>query len=176
MIMNSEKLKSEISASTNVDISAMWAESMEDDDFRFEIKAQRVAVDLARATAELGLSQAQLAEKLNWSPSRVSRVLHGSMNITLRTLQEFATALNLEFDIIYRQACNVRAAQPWEAKVMLDDATSRCKEIMQLHETAQKNLTQSQNILETACTLNRKSWQLAKTATRNTITKIELAA
>jgi transcriptional regulator with XRE-family HTH domain len=103
-----------------IDMSELWAESMEDDNFRFEIKAQSVAVDLARACAELGYTQAQLAARLNWSPGRVSRVLHGSTNLTLRTLHEFAAALGLEFDVVYRSSESARTSQPWDAKSTTD--------------------------------------------------------
>lgn len=161
MTMNTQKLKTQNPENEMVDMSVFWAESMEDDDFRFEIKAQSVAVDLARATSELGLTQAELAERLSWSPSRVSKVLHGSTNVTLRTIHEFVAALGLDFDIIYRSINTTRAPQFWDAKTMFDNAAVVCQQIEQLHEHAQENLTQSQTILDTACALNRKSWQLA---------------
>jgi len=47
---------------------------------------------------ERGLTQKQLAEKLGKTPSYVSRVLGGAVNLTLKTLAEFETAL--EADVI----------------------------------------------------------------------------
>lgn len=177
MTMNTQKLKTQTPENETIDMSALWAESMADNDFRFEIKAQSVAVDLARATSELGFTQAQLAERLSWSPSRVSKVLHGSTNVTLRTIHEFTAALELEFDIIYRSMNTTRAPQFWDAKTMLDNAAVVCKKIEQLHDHAQENLTQSQTILDTACALNRKSWQLANsTKAIKQMVHFELAA
>lgn len=177
MTMNTQKLKTQSSKDENIDIAALWAESMEDDDFRFEIKAQSVAVDLARAISELGLTQAELAQRLEWSPGRVSRVLHGSMNLTLRTIHEFAAALGLEFDVIYRPHNSERAAQPWETKVLLDNAAATCKTIEHLHENARENLAQSRTILDTARALNRKGWQMAKLSSpAKNVVQFELAA
>jgi antitoxin component HigA of HigAB toxin-antitoxin module len=115
--MTADKTKSP-AATLPVDMASIWAESMADSDFSFDIKAQTVSTDLVRAISECGYSQADVAQKLGWSASRVSRVLHGAPNLTLRTLHELSSALNLEFDIIYRKAGENRAPQPWEAIVM----------------------------------------------------------
>jgi transcriptional regulator with XRE-family HTH domain len=175
--MNTQKLETAVDGNEIVDMSALWAESMQDDEFRFEIKAQSVAVDLARATAELGFTQAQLAERLNWSPSRVSRILHGATNITLRTLHELASALDLDFDIIYRKTNCARFPQPWETKVILDNAAAVFERVEKLHDHAQENLTRSQAILDTASALNRRSWHLVKsTKPTKQLVQFELAA
>lgn len=145
-----------------IDMAALWRESMADEDFRFEIKAQTVAVDLVRAMTEFGLNQAQVAEKLGWKPSRVSRVLHGAPNLTLRTLHDLATSLGLEFDVIYRRTGQRRAPQPWEGQAMIDNAVTICRKIDSLHNTAQANLTQSEVILDTARQLVHRAWGAAK--------------
>jgi len=145
-----------------IDMAALWHQSMADEDFRFEIKAQAVAVDLVRAMTEIGLTQTQVAEKLGWKPSRVSRVLHGAPNLTLRTLHDFATSLNLEFDVIYRRTGQRRAPQPWEGQAMMDDAVTICRKIDSLHNTARANLTQSEVILDTARQLVHRAWSAAK--------------
>ena len=59
------------------EIAAMFDQVWDDADFRFDIKAQEVATDLARALHESGMSRAELCEKLGWQPSRVSKVLGG---------------------------------------------------------------------------------------------------
>lgn len=143
----------------------LWQQSLADDDFRFELKAQNVAVDLIRAISEAGFTQSQIAAELNWKPSRVSRILHSAPNITLRTLHEFATALGLEFDVIYRHPGERRAAQPWEAHGMLEEAISVCRVIDSLHDTAQANLTKSEAMLDTARQLVRRGWNAAKVST-----------
>lgn len=80
-------------------LAELWQEAMQDEDFRFELKAQEVAVDLASEFAKSGMTQKELADQLGWKPSRVSKVLHGASNLTLKTLFEVCEALNIEFDI-----------------------------------------------------------------------------
>lgn len=163
-MMNAHKMK--ISAiPSSIDMESIWAESMSDTDFSFDIKAQSVSTDLVRAVSELGFSQSDIAQKLGWSPSRVSRVLHGSANLTLRTLHEFASALDLEFDVIYRQNNQNRPPQPWESTVMIENAAVVCQKIEDLHVAAKDNLSRSESILgrsesilETARSLNRRAW------------------
>ncbi|GLR64390.1 helix-turn-helix domain-containing protein [Marinospirillum insulare] len=80
-------------------LSGLWQESIQDPEFRFELKAQKVSVDLASAFTNTGMSQKELAEKLGWRTSRVSKVLHGGSNLTLRTLFDICEAMQTDFDI-----------------------------------------------------------------------------
>lgn len=158
--MNAHKTKT-AAVVPSVDMSSIWAKSMADSDFSFEIKVQNISTDLVRAICELGYSQADIAQKLGWSASRVSRVLHGGSNLTLRTLHEFASALGLDFDIIYRKSGESRPPQPWEAKVVLENVNVVCKKIDDLHEAAKENLSKTECILETARQLNRRAWHFS---------------
>lgn len=146
---------------TKINMADLWQEAVEDHAFQFEIKAQNVASDLVRAISEAGLTQAQVAEKLEWKPSRVSRVLHHSTNVTLRTLCEFANALDLEFDITYRTVSQRRAPQPWEIDVSLKHAASICQKIDVLYESAKEKHKVSDAILKSASEINRRTWALA---------------
>ena len=101
---------------TDSDIQRLFAEAWKDDDLRFETKAQEVAVQLAAAVRHAGISRADLAEKLGWKASRVSKVLTGNGNLTLRTIYQVAEAAGLEFDVILRSPSAQRAAQPWETR------------------------------------------------------------
>ncbi len=134
------------------EIAAMFDQVWDDADFRFDIKAQEVATDLARALHESGMSRAELCEKLGWQPSRVSKVLGGGANLTLKTLQQLSGALGLEFDVILRGPGQARAAQPWEARHLEHD-------IRRLHDEIQHHHARSQQMLETARQLNRNAWQ-----------------
>lgn len=46
---------------------------------------------------ELGISQRQLADRLDLSESRTSRILGGTGNVTLKTLADLGVALGLRF-------------------------------------------------------------------------------
>lgn len=135
-------------------IAAMFDDVWSDADFRFDIKTQEVATDLACALGEAGMTRAQLCERLDWKPSRMSKILGGGANLTLRTLHQLCEAMGLEFDVILRQPQQSRAAQPWETSHLQHD-------IRRLHSEAEQRHVQSRALLETALQINRKSWQRA---------------
>jgi transcriptional regulator with XRE-family HTH domain len=81
------------------ELADLWDESLQDEDFRFELKAQDIAVKLACAVAQGGMTQKELADKLGWKTSRMSKVLHGASNLTLKTMFQVCEALGIDFDI-----------------------------------------------------------------------------
>jgi len=88
---------------SSTDFRKRLADLWQDDDMRFEAKAQSIAIALASAVHETGMTRAQLAEKLGWKPSRVTKILTGSENLTLRTIHQVCAAIGLEFDMVLRQ-------------------------------------------------------------------------
>lgn len=141
-------------------LSAMWTELSQDPDFKAKLKAQDTAVTLARAVAESGLSQADLAKTLDWKPSRVSRVLHGDSNLTLRTILEIAQACDLDFDVILRRPGDSRAAQPWEQGAISENNRS-------FYEDTRHTLLRAHEMLQTAEAINSRVWRTARTPTFN---------
>lgn len=72
-----------------------------DSDFRFKNRkwlkrSQAVAVKVLRTLRENGLSQKDLAEKLNVSPQQVNKWLKGNENFTFETVSKIEDALNIE--------------------------------------------------------------------------------
>ncbi len=57
-----------------------------------------------------GLSRADLAARMGVSPGRVSQILGGGENLTLRTLAALSTALDARFDIELR---SLKADDPY---------------------------------------------------------------
>lgn len=51
---------------------------------------------------ERGMSRADLAARMGVSPGRVSQILGGGENLTLRTLAALSTALDARFDLALR--------------------------------------------------------------------------
>ncbi len=121
----------------NNQLADLWQESMQDEDFRFELKAQEIAVGLASAVAASGMTQKALADQLGWRTSRVSKVLHGASNLTLKTLFDVCEALNIELDISF------------------DRVGTQQKEVA---VTKLKHL-EIEAMLQTAQELNRAGWQ-----------------
>lgn len=54
---------------------------------------------LAGLIESLGITQRELAERLGVSPGRVSQILSGAENLTLRSLAAFGWALGLRFEL-----------------------------------------------------------------------------
>ena len=125
----------------------------EDENVIFEAKAQDVAIVLASAVQEAGLSSAALAEQLNWKRSRVSKVLTGSSNLTLKTIFQVCRAIGLEFDVILRKAHQQsEVVDPEKHQAMQQEAVN--------------NLYKSRQLLHASTELHRKVSQSAL-ATRN---------
>lgn len=85
-------------------LSSLWSDSLTDVDFRFELKAQAVAVELAEAFAKTGMSQQELADRLGWKKSRVSKVLHGASNLTLKTLFQICESMGGDFKVVFEDS------------------------------------------------------------------------
>jgi transcriptional regulator with XRE-family HTH domain len=62
--------------------------------FEFEMLAGGIAEQIWVRMEELGISRKQLAERMGVSPARVTQVLRGSENLTLKTLVLIANALD----------------------------------------------------------------------------------
>lgn len=78
------------------------------------VKLDQVATNLAALMATAGLTRSAIAEKCNWHKSRVSYVLSGEDNLTLKTIMEFAGAVGYDFDVHFRKFDELPARQPWE--------------------------------------------------------------
>ena len=61
---------------------------------------------------EHNLTRADLASRMGVSPGRVSQVLSGGENLTLRTLASLATALGTQFDLTLSPREPVVSAEP----------------------------------------------------------------
>jgi transcriptional regulator with XRE-family HTH domain len=134
--------------SMNNEFSSLFETLWEDETTRFEAKAQDVAIALASAVERAGLSRAQLAKKLDWKPSRVTKVLTGSSNLTLKTIFEVCHAVGLEFDVVLREAS--------EQTEIIDPSKHQA-----VHREAMNNLHRSRQLLELAAQMHRKVSQNA---------------
>ena len=87
----------------NNEFADMFESVWEDEEVIFEAKAQDVAIELASAVERAGLSRSELAKQLDWKPSRVTKVLTGNANLTLKTIFQVCQAIGLEFDVVLRK-------------------------------------------------------------------------
>lgn len=137
----------------NTEFSELFDSLWEDENTQFEAKAQDVAIALAYAVEKAGLSRAELAKKLGWKPSRITKVLTGSSNLTLKTMFEVSRAIGLEFDVVLRKANErVEVVDPEKHRAIYQETIS--------------NLHRSRQLLDAATHLHRKVSQRAM-ATRH---------
>lgn len=54
---------------------------------------------------ELGMSKSDLARKLGMSPSRITKILSGESNMTLKTISQLDAALDLDIDLLDAARC-----------------------------------------------------------------------
>nr|WP_315484950.1 hypothetical protein [uncultured Undibacterium sp.] len=80
----------------------------------FEDQKESIAIDLGALISYHGFTRAKFIEKSGWKQSRLSNVLSGRCNLTIKTVHEVAEILGYRFDLIYRKKGQKRAAQIWE--------------------------------------------------------------
>lgn len=145
---------------TPVDVSALWTEATSDDDFLFDVRTDRLCVDLIRAMHHQDMTQSDLATILQWSKSRVSNVLHGRTNLTLKTLHALAGAMNLDFDVVFRSKEECAFRQPWHER-KADTYETLVAEVHALESTARQQLAETQVLLASARQVNKAAWRRA---------------
>lgn len=79
----------------------------------FEEKKDEVATELAALMSFSELNRSSMADRLNWKKSRVTSVLSGKGNPTLRTIWDFCGVLGYDIDVVFRAHGEPRAIQPW---------------------------------------------------------------
>ena len=96
-------MSKEISTALNLD------DVMDFDFFDFsdldpiDLKKDAIAADLCALMAFKNISRVELAKKLNWKLSQVSKVLSGKQNLTISTISKVCFALKYDFQISFHE-------------------------------------------------------------------------
>ena len=69
-------------------------------DYEGELLCAEVVEHLRALAADLGVTQHELARRLGVSDARVSRIMTGRENLTLRTIAELGWALGARFEVV----------------------------------------------------------------------------
>lgn len=80
----------------------------------FELKKDQLATQLAALMSFAKKNRTSMADRLGWKKSRVTRVLSGSGNPTIKTIWEFCDALDYDFDVVFRSIGELPPKQPWQ--------------------------------------------------------------
>lgn len=78
-----------------------------------DVQKEVVAADLSMLLVHSNCSRSQLATDLGYTKSRISRILSGDENLTLKTLTKVADALGYTFDVIFYNENYNQPKQPW---------------------------------------------------------------
>lgn len=92
----------------------------------FDVKKDRLAAELAALMTYCRKSRTGMAAELGWKKSRITSVLSGKQNMTLKTLWEFCSHLGYDFDVVFRafsEAEEVR--QPWQKSTVVSASYHR---------------------------------------------------
>ena len=77
-----------------------WFEEYKDDpDYQFELMSITVGEGIVEALLRLGITRSELAKRLHVSRPRISQILAGDENLTLRTLVGVAVALESNLQV-----------------------------------------------------------------------------
>jgi transcriptional regulator with XRE-family HTH domain len=114
-----------------------------------------VSVMLCSLLDQSGISRTQLAEKLSWKPSRITRVLSGDENLTLKTIFEVCHATGHTFDVVVRKPGEHTALQPWQREEMLANFA-----------LVKRTLQETRALLDTAKDISRRHFALSHGWTR----------
>lgn len=92
----------------------------------------QVAISINRLMKDVGMSRTELAKRLGLTKGRVSQILSGQRNLTLRTLADIYTALQSRAEV--REATPPRASETWQ-RVKVP-----CVQVMRPAETKYRRL------------------------------------
>ena len=70
-----------------------------DPEFEFHLAAARIGEEIVARLDDLGLTQAELATRMGVSAARVSQILRGADNLTLKSLVAVAAALDADLSL-----------------------------------------------------------------------------
>lgn len=80
-----------------------------------ELQKDQVGTDLVSLLAFVDTNRTALAEALGYKKSRITRILSGMENLTLRTIHDVCKAIGYEFDVTFRKKSEAKPLQPWQS-------------------------------------------------------------
>lgn len=80
-----------------------------------DVIKEKVAADLATLISFSGVKRKDLAKKLGWKESHLSKTLSGRENLTIKSISRVALALDYDFDVVFHKNTPIPMyVQPWE--------------------------------------------------------------
>lgn len=82
----------------------------------FTVKKIDLATQLNALMVFSRKSRSDMAASLGWKKSRITKILSGNDNLTIKTISEFSAHLGYDFDVIFHAYDHPRPIQPWQIK------------------------------------------------------------
>lgn len=125
-----------------------------------DVKKDEIATQLAALMTFAKRNRTALADELGWKKSRVSNVLSGKSNLTIRTIWDIASHLNFDFDLVFRSPNEKRPPQPWQKvanRVMLNKIVEVSQGASHIQRPAKHHIIEIQTAQQVATDLMRGS-------------------
>ena len=81
-----------------------------------EVKKDYLAAQMAALMSYCEKNRSEMAHGLGWKKSRVTRVLSGKENLTVKSIWEFSSYLGYDFDVVFHGPNEQRPNQPWHVE------------------------------------------------------------
>lgn len=78
------------------------------------IKTTHIANQIVALMSHEGINRTNLASRLGWKNSRLSAVLSGKRNLTIKTMLSLSSALDYDFTISFFKENEYESHQPWD--------------------------------------------------------------
>ncbi|MCU4406474.1 helix-turn-helix domain-containing protein [Acinetobacter junii] len=78
------------------------------------VKMEQIASHLVGLLRHSNMSRAELAAQLGWKKSRVTKVLSGDENLTIKTITAITQQLGYDFDVVFHNKNYEKPKQPWQ--------------------------------------------------------------
>lgn len=90
----------------------------------FDVKKFELAADLAALMVYANETRASMANHLSVNKSRITSILSGRQNLTIKVIWDFCSALDYDFDIVFRRFEMHHRPQPWHGSSALSESSA----------------------------------------------------
>ncbi len=112
---------------------------------QLEIKKEEISSQLSALLSFSGLSRSEVSRYLNWKRSRVSKVLSGEENLTIKTIFQFCGAIGYNFSVIFTKPEEKIPLQPWEKMSITDSFIDIKNTTLENYVIDDRKISETQN-------------------------------
>ncbi|MEG8983054.1 helix-turn-helix transcriptional regulator, partial [Acinetobacter baumannii] len=129
------------------------------------VKMEQVASHLVGLLRHSNMTRSEIALQLGWKKSRVTKVLSGEENLTIKTISKISRLLGYDFDVIFHNKNYERPKQPWQ----IDRERKKAHLVEKSHRnktTFLFDLQTGQQVVEDVLSGNEKEFYISVNSSR----------